>query len=163
MDSLIDGAVATLAQLGGKYPQGVAPRIEPPASVAEISEFQVACGKPVPATVLALLRRTRAIVAMDIRNGYWIGGPVELARSVRRHDYPTGFEADGQPAQVIPVATDGGGNAFMIWLDVGSVWRWDHETGAVACVSQDLPAFLRRVAEDWAHDLEGDTAWTYLV
>jgi SMI1/KNR4 family protein SUKH-1 len=100
---------------------------------------------------------------MDIRNGYWIGGPAELTRSMRRHDYPTRFDAHGQPAHAIPIATDGGGNAFMISVDVGSVWRWDHGTGAVACISSDLAEFLRRVAEDWVHDLDGDDTWNYLV
>jgi hypothetical protein len=163
VDRAIEDAVATLAELSARYADDIAPRIEQAASLAEIAELQEGADQELPASVLAFLKRTRAIVAMEIRNGYWIGGPAELSRSMRRHDYPTRFDADGQTAHAIPFATDGGGNAFMITAVVGSVWRWDHETGTVAYISEDLAAFLRRVAEDWAHDLDGDDAWKYLV
>jgi hypothetical protein len=163
VDQAIERAITTLAALSAKYPHGVAPRIEPPASSTEIADLQAASGGSLPAAVRSFFRRSRAIVAMDIRNGYWIGGPAELSRSIRRHDYPTEFDANGRFVHAFPIATDGGGNAFMFAVGVGSVWRWDHETGAVACVSGDLPEFLCRVAEDWEHDLDGDSAWSYLV
>jgi hypothetical protein len=100
---------------------------------------------------------------MDIRNGYWIGGPVELSRSLRRHDFPKTIDIQDRTSRAIPVATDGGGNVFMLAEIDGSVWRRNHDTAAVQHVAQDFVAFLNRVAVDWMHDLEGDERWTYLV
>ena len=108
-----------------------------------------------------LLRTARAIVAMDIHNGYWIGGPVELARSIRRNDFPADLDEGGRTVRAIPLATDGGGNAFL--MAGGSVWRWNHETGVCTVVAGGLDEFLRRVAQDWSHHLQGDETWDYLV
>jgi len=163
VDEAIESVVATLLGLSARYPREVAPRIEDPASPAEISELQAAAGQTLPALVLALFQRTRAIVAMEVRNGYAIGGPLQLARSLRRQDFPASLDVQAPSARAIPVATDGGGNAFMVALGDGSVWRWDHETGALERVARDLPDFLGRIAEDWAHDLDGDSTWNYLV
>lgn len=100
---------------------------------------------------------------MDIRNGYWIGGPAELSRAMGRGDFPTIVDAGGRPTRVIAIATDGGGNAFVVAADLGTVWRWNHETASVKHVARDFSEFLHRVAEDWTHDLDGDDAWDYLV
>jgi hypothetical protein len=65
---------------------------------------------------------TDAVVGMSVHNGYWLGGIERLMRSACRGDFPRNVE--NEPA--IPVATDGGGNAFLLAAD-GQVWRWDHE------------------------------------
>jgi cell wall assembly regulator SMI1 len=154
--------IRRLIDVARRYPADVAPRIEPPAVQAEVADLEEALGEVIPEGVLRLFRVTRAIVAMDIRNGCWIGGPQQLSRSIRRSDFPGSLNAEGRDERVLPIATDGGGNAFLLTIRLGSVWRWDHETGGVACVSSTIADFLGRVAEDWAHNLEGDAAWRYL-
>jgi SMI1 / KNR4 family (SUKH-1) len=160
---MIDGAVRRLIDIGRRYPPDVAPRVEGPATQDEVADLDDALGEAMPAELLELLRATRAIVAMNIRNGYWIGGPAQVSRSIRRGDFPASVTAEGRDERVLPIATDGGGNAFLLTRRLGSVWRWDHETGRITCVSRNLAGFLRRVAGDWEHDLEGDLSWEYLV
>jgi cell wall assembly regulator SMI1 len=161
-DEAIARAVKDLGALGAAYPDEAAPRFEPPASPTELAELEDAFGGALPADMLALLQTTRAIVAMDIRNGYWIGGPAELSRSIHRRDFPAEVDVRGEAVRAIPLATDGGGNAFMLAV-AGSVWRWDHETNGCTFVAENLGTFLHRVAEDWSHDLKGDDTWKYLV
>jgi hypothetical protein len=160
---MLAGAVRRLIDIGHRYPADAAPRVEGPATQDEIADLDEALGEAIPAELLELLRATRAIVAMDIRNGYWIGGPAHLSRSIRRGDFPASLRAGGRDERALPIATDGGGNAFLLTRRLGSVWRWDHETGGVSCVSQNLAEFLRRVADDWEHNLAGDVSWEYLV
>jgi hypothetical protein len=154
-DGAIGKAVKSLAAVAADCPPDVAPRVEPPASPAELADLEDACGAPLPDALVDLLRTTRAIVAMEIHNGCWIGGPAQLARSIRRRDFPAEIDAGGTRARALPFATDGGGNAFML-VTGGSVWRWDRETGAATRVADDLPAFLGRVADDWRRHLEGE-------
>lgn len=163
MDQTIEGVVQRLVDLGHRYPPDVAPLFEGPAAPGELTDLEKALGEAIPAAFLRLLQTTRAIVAMDIHNGCWIGGPVQLARSIRRGDFPGSLRAEGRDERALPIATDGGGNAFLLVIRLGSVWRWDRGTGAVAYVSPDLTEFLARVAADWQHELEGDATWSYLV
>jgi hypothetical protein len=162
VDEAIDRAVRELIALGAAYPHDVAPQFEPPASPTELAELEDASGGPLPAEMVALLQRAKAIIAMDVHNGYWIGGPTQLSRSIRRRDFPAELDVQGQTIRAIPLATDGGGNAFLL-AGGGSVWRWDHETGVSTFVAEDLEEFLHRVAEDWRHHLDGDGTWAYLV
>ena len=62
----------------------------------------------------------------------------------------------------IPVATDGGGNAFLLSAS-GVVWQWNHETGEVENVAPSFGAFLERVAEDWAAYISDEPDWRFLV
>jgi hypothetical protein len=63
----------------------------------------------------------------------------------------------------MPVATAGGGNAFLMRLDDRSICKWYHETGNCTPVAADFLSFLRRVAEDWEHYLAEDWSWNYLA
>jgi hypothetical protein len=81
-----------------------------------------------------------------------------LVRSIARGDFPRTVE--GQPAA--PVATDGGGNAFLLSA-CGRVWRWDRQTGDVSPVAESFGAFLTRIAADWAAYLADTPGWRYLV
>jgi hypothetical protein len=139
------------------------PRFDSPADARAIRALEVADGLPCPPALRRLLQECAAIVAMDVGNGYWVGGPIELERSIRRGDFPKHVSCNGRNERVIPVATDGGGNAFFLCHDVDGVWRWDHETGAESFVAEDLCRFLHRIAEDWEHEAEGDRSWRYLV
>ncbi len=155
-------AVSRLASVAARYPTESAPRFAAPCRAAELLDLQGATGLPLPAEVRSLLSTHSSIVAIDIHKGYWIGGPTNLARSVRRGDYPTFVEAETGRVRAQPVATDGGGNAFLI-TETGDVWRWDHETGGTWHVAESFEAFLNRIADDWEHYLAEDRGWVYLV
>ena len=92
---------------------------------------------------------------MDVHNGYWLG---DVKRLIERGSFPR--VADGESA--IPVATDGGGNAFLLGAS-GKVWRWDHETDRLQFVAASFDAFLERVADDWAAYIAEQPGWSFLV
>jgi hypothetical protein len=62
----------------------------------------------------------------------------------------------------IPVAIDGGGNAFLLGAS-GRVWRWNQETGRLNLVAASFGAFLERVAEDWSAYVSEKPGWRFLV
>ncbi len=92
---------------------------------------------------------------MSVHIGYWLGG---IKKLVEGDTLPR--VAEGQAA--IPVATDGGGNAFLL-VASGRVWRWDHETDNLKLVAESFGAFLERVAEDWAAYVSEKPGWRFLV
>ena len=101
--------------------------------------------QPLPSDLRAFLTACRAVVAMSVHNGYWVGDVESLARLVGRNDFPR--LVAWEPA--VPVATDGGGNAFLL-TSSGRVWRWDHETDNMREVAASFADFLERIADDWA-------------
>ena len=158
----MNDVVSELMAIASRYPADIAPRFEAASTPGELADLECVAGIPISGEVRAFFECHRAIIAMDIRNGYWLGGPVSLARSIRRGDFPTAIETEAGRVRVLPVGADGGGNAFLATTR-GDVWRWDHDTGHVSLTAKSFAAFLRRVAEDWEHDLGEDDAWTYLV
>ena len=89
-------------------------------------------GNSLPASIRAFLAEHDSIAAMDVWNGYWIGG-VSLLRSIERGDFPGSVESH----RVMPIATDGGGNAFLMPGDSdGRVWKWSHETSEVKVLAE---------------------------
>ena len=130
------------------------PLFDPPASPEAVAAFERAAGFPLPADFRAFLADTGAVVGMSIHNGYWLGGVARLD--------PAAFPraAAGEPAA--PVATDGGGNAFLLSAG-GRVWRWDRETGRVSPVAGSFADFLARVADDWAAYIADTPDWRFLV
>ena len=130
------------------------PHFDPPASSEDIAAFERAAGFPLPADFRAFLARTGGVVGMSVHNGYWLGGVERLAPA----DFPR--EVAGESAA--PVATDGGGNAFLLSAS-GRVWRWDHETGRVSQVTDSFTAFLSRVVDDWAAYVADTPSWRFLV
>jgi len=149
-----------LRSLADAFPEGDRPTFSPPAPAASIRAFEVAVGFPLPAELRDFLSLCDAVVAMDVHNGYWLGGSAVLTRGVSLGYFPRSVEVGGEPVAVAPVGTDGGGNAFLVTAGDGRVWRWDHETGGVAAVAGSFAAFLRRVAEDWEHAAAGDADTT---
>jgi hypothetical protein len=130
------------------------PRFEPPATSQAIAELELAVGFQFPAELREFLEQTDSVIALSIHNGYWIGGISQLLNG----DLPR--VADGQA--VIPVATDGGGNAFLLGLG-GAIWRWDHETGRVELAAASFGAFLERVVEDWMAYIDDRPGWRFMV
>jgi hypothetical protein len=92
---------------------------------------------------------------MSVHNGYWVGGIEQL---IDGDSLPR--IADGEVA--IPIATDGGGNAFVLGAS-GQVWQWNHETDKLNLVAASFGAFLERVAEDWAAFVSEKPGWRFLV
>ena len=152
-----------LRNLADSFSQNERPTFTPPSSADAIQAFESVLGFRLPSQLLQFLSTYDAIIAMNVHNGYWIGGLFELTRSVGRDDFPRSIMVGREPHTIIPVATDGGGNAFLLSVDDGRIWRWDHETGNTTNVANSFVAFLRQVAEDWDHAIFNDEDWEYLV
>jgi len=155
--------LARLRAIAGNLPHDERPIFSPAPPAEAITSLQACVHLPIQDDFISFLKECDAIIAMSIWNGYWVGGVSTLARSIRRKDYPSQLSRKwGQP-DVMPVATDGGGNAFLMCLKDGSIWKWDHETGDCTTVARDFISFLIRIAEDWEHYLAGDRSWNYLA
>lgn len=134
------------------------PIFDPPATIDEIARLEESAGFPLPADFRSFLLTHASVVGMSVHNGYWIGGPAQLTGIIGEGSTP--HDLHGSP--VIPVATDGGGNVFLMTAD-GVVWKWGHETGTVADVAPSFTAFLSRVADDWAAYIDDTPGWRFLV
>jgi hypothetical protein len=145
MVTMVADVLKHLRSLADAFAEEERPTFSPPASADSIQAFESAVGFPLPAELREFLTRCDAVVAMDVHNGYWIGGTSGLTRSVSRGDFPRRIESGGELVAVAPIATDGGGNAFLLTAHDGRVWRWDHETGTLAAVAGSFVAFLERV------------------
>jgi cell wall assembly regulator SMI1 len=138
------------------------PNFLPGASAEAIVELEKSLAAKLPEDFNDFLRTHEAITAMEIRNGYWVGGIALIIMNVRRGDFPPAVAEENGPDAVVPVATDGGGNAFLMSLRGGTVWKWDHETGGVRIVADNFTAFLGRILQDWQHFQSGDGTSDYL-
>jgi hypothetical protein len=100
---------------------------------------------------------------MSVHNGYHLCGAKEVA-DIRTDGWPprtvTGPNGD---ERVVPVAWDGGGNAFLLSPSTQRVWRWDHETGTSVQVASSFTDFLTRVVADWEAYLADQPGWQFLV
>ena len=163
MGASIREVVGDLREAGKSLSPWQAPSFREPATPEQIRSLEEAVGGPLPASLKAFLRLSDAVIAMDVHNGYWLGGSVELARSVRRGDFPPDVPVDGVRRRAVPVATDGGGNAFLTSVGDPRVWGWMQASGELHDVAPDFEAFLARVAEDWRHAARDDPDWDYLV
>src|SRR5262245_3073384 len=129
------------------------PRFEPPETAEGIAELERSAGFGFPSELHAFLEQAGSVIAMSVHNGYWLGGIKKL------------LDGDGLPRGVggeaaIPVATDGGGNAFLLSTS-GTIWRWDHETGRANVVAASFGAFLERVVQDWAAYVYEQPGWRF--
>ena len=159
----VAAALARLRAVAVKFPEDERPTFAPPASADAVEMLARAVGAPLPSELRDFLANTEKVVAMDVWNGYWIGGPVTLARSLTRGDYyPNAVDLRAAGGATIPFAGDGGGNGFDVALTDGRVWHWNHETGFARAIAPSFSAFLERVVEDWEHAAAGDPAWRYL-
>ena len=161
MNAAIESSVRRLREAAALFEGEEAPLFAPPASSSELGALAAAAEVELPGDFVDLLCLHRAIVAMNIHNGYWIGasrsGRVVLAQG------PSTATCGGARLAVVPVASDGGGNLFLRPLTTPSIWRWDRETGVTHQVAGGLAELLRIIAEDWEHAARGDEARAYLV
>lgn len=146
--TMVKASLARLRELARAIPRPGCdweerPRFEPPPSAEQVDAFERAAGFALPADLRTFLTDCGAVIEMSVHNGYWVGGVEGLARCIGRGDFPRSVA--GEP--VAPVATDGGGNAFLL-SSSGRVWRWDHETGNLSEVASSFAGFMERVASD---------------
>ena len=156
---MVQGSIARLRNLALAIPRPGCeweeqPRFDPPASSEEVAAFELAAGFTIPSDFRTFLAETGAVVGMSVHNGYWLGGVARLD--------PAAFPRVSGSEAVAPVATDGGGNAFLLSA-TGRVWRWDRETGSVSQEAESFAAFLSRVADDWAAYVKDTPGWRFLV
>ncbi len=130
------------------------PHFAPPATRQSVVEIERCAGFVLPSDLRTFLEQTNTVIGMSIHNGYWIGGIEGLLSG--------SFPPIIQDESVLPIATDGGGNAFLISYS-GHVWKWYHETGKVVKVATSFDAFLERVIADWEAYLAGTPDWDFLV
>src|SRR5262245_46612323 len=160
---MVEASLARLRELALAIPRPGCdweqrPRFAPPASPKEVAAFERAAGFLLPADLRTFFAATGAVVGMSVHNGYWLGDVEQLARSLTRCDFPHSVAGE----LTVPVATDGGGNAFLLSAS-GRIWRWDHETGSVSAVAASFAEFLERVAADWAAYVADTPGWRFLV
>jgi hypothetical protein len=157
----IDQVLSRLRKLADEFPAEERPKFSPGASADSVVGFEKVVGTRLPEQLAHFLRQCDSIVAMDVWIGYWVGGVEQLLRSMGRKDFPAKL-VEANHDVVVPVATDGGGNAFLMSVKDQRVWKWNHETGNSTTVAHDFASFLQRIADDWEHFLARDSAWHYL-
>jgi hypothetical protein len=159
----IDDALARLRDAAERLLECERPRFSGAASAQQIDALETALGHRIPNDFRKLLQVCDSIVAMNVHNGYWIGGAADLAGGVARGHFPRMISDGSTSTPATPIGTDGGGNTFLAKIADSSVWRLDHETGIFKCITSSIDDFLQRVAEDWAHFAADDHEWDYIV
>jgi SMI1 / KNR4 family (SUKH-1) len=159
----LQNSIARLRDAAERLLESERPTFHGAASAQQIDAFETALGNRIPDDFRRLLQTCDAIVAMDVHNGYWIGGAEALAGGVARVDFPRMISDGSTSTPATPIASDGGGNTFLAKIADGSVWFLDHETGIVKPVASSIDGFLQRVAEDWLHFAADDHEWHYIV
>lgn len=156
------GALTRLRVAATRLPNVGRPSLSLGASTHAVDAFEAAMDARLPTDLRTLLQVCETVEAKDVGNGYSIGGIDQLTRLSKDGDYPrTGYGSSDSKA--IPIAT-----VFFCTLLVstadGSVWRWNPATEPPEPekVSDTIPAFLDRVAQDWGHLAEGNDSWQYL-
>ena len=140
-------------------PDFARPTFSPPASQDALAALETAIGRSIPTGVRDFFATHDSIAAMNIWNGYWVGGAATLARSISRGDFPSEIESHA----VMPIATDGSGNAFLLALDPeGPVWKWSPSTQSSREVAPSFQRFLDRLSDDFRMFAAGNHDWPYL-
>ena len=154
---------ATLARLqaiAATLPECSRPTFSSPSTQTQLEAFAESITHPLPSNVCDFLAVHDSISAPDIHNGYFIGDSSVLTRSIQRGDFPA---ANGSTS-VFPIGSDGGGNAFVTPShDNGPVWKWRHDIGDFAELSDTFLGFLDRIADDFDAYSRGDERWDFIA
>jgi hypothetical protein len=134
-----------------------------PPDAAQLEAARMATGEPLPDDLLAFLRLCGGIKGMSVHNGYQLCGAADVAKTRSDGWPPASVAGPAGQERVVPVAWDGGGNAFLLSPATGRVWRWDHETGGTTQVASSFTEFLARVVVDWEAYVSDIPGWRFLV
>jgi SMI1/KNR4 family protein SUKH-1 len=159
----VDAAITRLRRAAEPFEEWERPRFADRSPLFAINRTEQLLGHALPEDVRHFFGGCDEVIAMDVHNGYRLGGTDWLGRALQEETFPRYVQTDGGPNRVIPFATDGGGNAFLVGVGHDGVWRWDHETGHTEAVAGTFGEFLCRVADDWEHFAAGDHDWRYLT
>ncbi|TWT49553.1 SMI1 / KNR4 family protein [Rubripirellula amarantea] len=136
------------------------PTFSSPATPQQVAHLEAAIGGPIPPDIRDFFAVHDEVTAMDIHNGYSIGGSTGLARSVARGDFPLSVDS----VDVFPIGSDGGGNAFLMpRAGGGPVWKWRHDIGDFVAVADSFAQFLDRLADDFHAYADGRTDWDFMA
>jgi hypothetical protein len=136
------------------------PTSNAPATPEHLALFEAAIGDPLPPDARDFFQAHDSISAMDVHNGYSIGGSAILTRSVSRGDFPTKIDS----WSVFPIGSDGGGNAFLATVaEGGPVWKWRHDVGLSVWLAGSLAEFFGRLADDVRAFADGETDWDFMA
>lgn len=152
-------SIARLRDLASRIPRPGCdweerPRFGAPATMDEVEAIERAAGFPLPVDLRAFLSETSGIVGMAVHNGYWIGD----IESIDHADSRSHVENN----RVIPIATDGGGNSFLMDA-TGQVWKCDRETGELSQIARSFADFLDRVLADWVAYVANTPGWRFMT
>jgi cell wall assembly regulator SMI1 len=164
----VEALLARLRTLALAFPRKECPWEDRPVfergvPLETVDKVRNAIGVTLPTDFVSFLQICGGVKAMSVRNGYWIGGVGQLMSPDFRSSFPSSIPDEAGSMAVIPIATDGGGNAFLLSARDGRICRWNHESGATKLVAASFGSFLEAVAADWEHELAGDESWNYLV
>lgn len=106
-------AVARLRAVAERFEEWERPSFSPRSGSEAIT------GVEVPASLVEFFGQCDQITAMSIHNGYTLGRAAWVRRELSNGMFPR--QVESQP--VVPFATDGGGNAFLVGVAEDAVWR----------------------------------------
>jgi hypothetical protein len=144
-------------------------------SASRLEAISAMVVEPLPDDYRYFLAQCAGFSGMDFHNGYVVHTPEEVVRVLGQGGAPKNVKTADVAIPVLPVASDGGGNVFLLQLRPPcAVLRWDHELGGEDAVSAGDPSlravadsfasFLERIRDDWRHFLGPDPAsWTYIT
>jgi hypothetical protein len=159
--SLMEEILQQLRDVAGRLPADERPVFGNGVSAQAIAAIESSMRATLPADYAEFLRICGEVRAMDVWNGYWIGGAALIDAKGGGNGIPAWLAGDKGPVAAVPVGTDGGGNAFLMSVASGTIWKWNHETKDEQIVGPDFTGFLKRVLQDWEHYVSGEP-WTYL-
>ena len=177
----IDAVLRDLKSLGSAianddfgYPVEEA-TFEQGSSASRLEAISAIVGEALPVDYRYFLEQCAGFAGMDFHNGYVMHTPEEVVRLLAPSGAPKRVKTLDGALAVLPIASDGGGNVFLLQLRPPNVvLRWDHELGGEDAVSSGHPAlrpvadgfasFLERIRDDWRHFLGPDPgSWNYIT
>lgn len=177
----IDAALRDLRSLGSAiadedfgYPVEEA-TFEPGSSASRLESISATVGEALPVDYRYFLEQCAGFSGLDFHNGYVMHTPEEVIRLLARSGAPKRVQTLDGAIPVLPIASDGGGNVFLLQLKPPFlVLRWDHELGGEDAVSSGhqslrpaadgFASFLDRIRDDWRAFLGPDPgSWTYIT
>ena len=139
------------------------PQFDSPPTPEFVEAASVAAGGQLPDDLLTYFQLCGRVIGMSIHNGYELCSAADLVSKKYRRAVPPTLPGPSGPMPVVPIAWDGGGNAFVLSIPKGDVWRWDHETGVTRFVAPSFSHFLERVVADWEAYVADTPGWRFLV